>query len=291
MLVTMKEIVDKAHKGNYAVAAPSVATELDARAVLDAATEMRAPLILDVSPTASVDMQFLGSYLVPLVEKYPIPVAINLDHGKTFEDVMLAIRSGFTSVMLDCSTEPFEENIRRVQETVRAAHALGISVEAELGHVGMGETYEADRDAGLTDPDQALEYIQRTGIDMLAVAIGTAHGEYKGEPKLDFERLQKIKQITNFPLVLHGGSGSGDENLRKACTMGINKVNINTDLAKAAYQQLMADGLSKHKIWYTIQLGYRTRMKELIRLFGSEGKADLPQECNYVRKEIDMSES
>lgn len=277
MLVTMKEILDRASAENYGVAAPNVATELDARAVITIAEELNAPIILDVAYMATADIKFLGRYLTLLAEKSNVPVAINLDHGSTFEQAAMAIASGFTSVMVDRSTAPYEQNVAEVAELVKFAHAAGVSVEAELGHVGQGESYAADRDAGLTDPEQAKDYIERTGIDMLAVAVGTAHGEYTGEPHIDFDRLAEIKKVTgNFPLVLHGGSGSGDENLAKACRMGINKVNIYTDLAKAAVAKvkaLPAAGM----IWHGITEGIKEQIGYYIELFGGKDKAWTPE--------------
>ena len=268
MLVTMKEMLDRASKENYGVAAPNVAHELDARAVLQAAEMMNAPIILDVAYGATPDIIFYGKYLTQLAEKAAVPVAINLDHGGTYQEGVAAIAAGFTSIMVDRSTLPYEENVAEVKELVKVAHALGVSVEAELGHVGQGASYAADRDAGLTKPEEAVKYIEDTGIDMLAVAVGTAHGEYVGTPHIDFDRLVEIKKATNgFPLVLHGGSGSGDENLKKACQLGINKVNIYTDLAKAAVRQINEDGIPG-MIWNSITNGIVKQISYYIELFG-----------------------
>lgn len=240
MLVTMKEILDRANAGNYGVAAPNVMSELDARVSLEAAEELNAPLILGVFHGHPADMVFFGSYLTRLADQAKVPVAINLDHGRTMEHIITAIRGGFTSVMIDKSTLPYDENVAAVKKVVEIAHAVGISVEAELGHVGQGDNYDEDRDAALTDPAEAKRYIEETGVDCLAVAVGTAHGAYAGTPYLDFDRLQEIKKITGAPLVLHGGSGTGDENLRKACAMGINKVNVCNDLMRTACDTILA---------------------------------------------------
>lgn len=280
MLVTMKEILDKASAGNYAVAAPNVNHELNARACIEAAEEMKAPLILDVAYVAVVDIQFLGEQLRRLAEQSSVEIAINLDHGGSLEQVMAAIRAGFTSVMIDRSSCPDEENIRDVAEIVRLAHAVGVSVEAELGHVGNAMHYEEDRDAALTDPQFAREYIERTGVDCLAVAVGTAHGAYpKGfVPYLDFDRLAEIKKATDhFPLVLHGSSGTANEDLRKACAMGINKVNINTDLCVAAMEAAQAASQpDKHSflLFPAIQNGIKEKLKEMIEIYGSAGKCE-----------------
>ncbi len=144
---------------------------------------------------------------------------------------MLAIRNGFSSVMIDRSTLPYEENVREVKEVVKIAHAVGVSVEAELGHVGNGFEYEETRDSGLTNKEQALSYIEETGIDCLAVAVGTSHGAYKGTPHLEFDLLAELHRSIALPLVLHGGSGTGDDNLKHAVETGIQKVNLFTDLS------------------------------------------------------------
>lgn len=290
MLITMKEMLDRASKENYGVAAPNVAHELDARAVLQAAEMMNAPIILDVAYGATPDIIFYGKYLTQLAEKAAVPVAINLDHGGTYEEGVAAIAAGFTSIMVDRSTLPYEENVAQVRDLVKVAHALNVSVEAELGHVGQGASYAADRDAGLTKPEQAVQYIKDTGIDMLAVAIGTAHGEYVGTPHIDFDRLVEIKKATNgFPLVLHGGSGSGDENLKKACQLGINKVNIYTDLAKAAVRQINEDGIPG-MIWKSITDGIVKQISYYIELFGGKDKAWKIENKGLGFHEIDTTE-
>lgn len=220
MLVTMKEILDRASKGYYAVPAPNVGGEREARAAIEAAEELNSPIIIDVGYSAHPDLVFFGSYLTTLANQSTVPVAINLDHGghnsvAMLRDPITAIRAGFSSIMVDRSMFDYETNLSMVAEIVPVAHAVGVSVEAELGHVGEGA--DPDGSTHLTDPSQALDYIQRTGVDCLAVSIGTAHGAYaKGfTPKIDFDRLHEIKKVTNeFPLVMHGGSGTGDENIK-----------------------------------------------------------------------------
>jgi fructose-bisphosphate aldolase class II len=162
---------------------------------------------------------------------HDIPVVLNLDHGTSFDAVMKAIRLGFTSVMFDGSGLSYEENIRQTAEVVKMCHALGISVEAELGAVGGdegGSLYGSCDSSKFTDPSKATDFVTRTGIDALAVAIGNAHGKYRGEPKLDFPRLQAIQEQTGLPLVLHGGSGISDADFRKAISLGIHKINFYT---------------------------------------------------------------
>ena len=276
MLVTMKAILDRANEGSYAVAAPNVSTELDARASIEAAEELNAPLILDVAFSMTADIVFFGSYLTRLADMSFVPVAINLDHGKNFNQAMMALRAGFTSVMVDRSQAPYEQNVAEVKEVVKIAHEMGASVEAELGHVGQGFQYAADRAAALTDPQQAKKFIEETGVDCLAVSIGTAHGAYKGTPHLEFDLLTKIKEVTKFPLVLHGGSGTGEENLRKACSMGINKVNVANDLLRGSCDAVTAADLSgngAYKIMGLVREGYKQALKGCIEIYGSTNKA------------------
>lgn len=276
MLVTMKEILDKANAENYAVAAPNVWSELDARAVISAAQQMNAPLIIDIADIANPDLVLLGRICEYLANKVAIPIAIHLDHGTNKTQIMQAIKGGFTSVMYDCSDKDFETNIKEVKEIVEFAHALNITVEAELGHVGQANDYSHDY---LTDPNLAREFIERTQVDCLAVAIGTAHGAYPPNvyPQLDFERLVKIKKATNhFPLVMHGSSGTGNDSLQKACRLGINKVNIANDLCKAAVyacQHTDLTGNNAYRITEIIEKAIEEKLKEMIKIYGSQNKA------------------
>lgn len=274
MLVSMKEILDRANQEGYGVLAPNVFSEFDARAYLEIAEDLKAPIILDVAMSCTPDLIFLGQILRGLCQKCSIPVAVNLDHGKDFSQVMKAVRGGFTSVMIDGSSLEYEQNVKCVKQVVDAVSLLGITVEAELGHVGQGADYK-NRKKTLTDPEQAKDYINRTGIDALAVAIGTAHGAYKGTPELDFERLQEIKELTRFPLVLHGSSGTGDKNLNRACKMGINKVNVCNELLWLTYQKLKEADLSgdnAYELWNVVSDNLKSRVKELIYVTGSNDK-------------------
>jgi fructose-bisphosphate aldolase class II len=279
MYLSMAELLDHANKNNYAVAAPNVSMELDARAALEAAEELHAPIILDLAYISTADLIFTGRYIAELCKASSVPAALNLDHGSDFNHIIQAIRGGFSSVMMDCSTLPYEENVKNVKEVVKIAHAVGVSVEAELGHVGLGS--DILHENMLTDPKEASRFIKHTGIDCLAVSIGTAHGKYKYQPKIDFERLAAIKKATgNFPLVLHGGSGSGDENIRKVCQMGINKVNVATELFEAAYNQLLnakLTGSAIYSMWDHAKQGYKESLKRCIILYGSEKKAWMPR--------------
>ena len=209
MLVPMRDLLDKATIEGYGVVAPNVINECTARVCIEAAEELHAPLILDVGYVFHPDLVFLGRMLEEMAVRSSVPIAVNLDHGATYEQVMWALRAGFTSVMIDRSTASFEVNVRDTAEIVKAAHAVQVSVEAELGHVGDGCSY--GREACLyTDPIQAVEFVKQTSVDCLAISVGTAHGVYAGKPQLDFKRIREIRQAVDIPLVLHGGSGSGD---------------------------------------------------------------------------------
>lgn len=293
MLVTMKEILDRANAEAYAVIAPNVFSEMDARTCLEVAEEECAPIILDVAISQTADIRFHGSYLTALANQTSVPVAINLDHGARFEHAIMAIQSGFTSIMVDRSALSYKENVAQVKELAKIAHAVGLSVEAELGHVGMGcDGMQVTSDL-LTDPVQAEEYIRLTGIDCLAVAIGTAHGAYQGTPHLDFERLQAIKERVKCPLVLHGGSGTGDENIAKACRLGINKVNVCNELLGAMNRRVIEANLSGDNVydfWSVCLGGMRDRVRELIGIAGSHGKAWKVPYPTLTHRDINMKE-
>lgn len=288
----MKEILDRASTENYGVAAPNVYSELDARAYIEAAEELNAPLIIDILANTSRDMVQLGQIVGMLAAKSRVPVAINLDHGGPVCDVYAAIRGGFTSVMIDRSTLPFRQNAEEVKAVVEAAHAVGLSVEAELGHVGDAGNYETDRAAALTVPADAVEFIAYTGVDCLAVSIGTAHGIYANgqKPYLDFERLAEIKKaVGNFPLVLHGSSGTDDVSLSRACAMGINKVNIFGELCQAASEAVQAADLSGNNAYQVYNIARdagKEKLKEKIRLYGSAGKAWRAAAQGLTRSEV-----
>lgn len=276
MLVNMKEMLTKARAEHYGIVAPNVHNEDTARAAIEVAASNRAPIILDVGFTETPDIELLARIIRKLAEDVDVPVALNLDHSSTFEQAVIAIRAGFSSIMVDRSTLPFEENIREVSELVKVAKAVGASVEAELGHVGIGEQYNNDRDVALTDPSQAKEYVQRTGIDCLAVAIGTAHGLYKGNPYLDFDRLSQIYNQVDIPLVLHGGSSTGDDNLARACREGISKINIATDLYNAGVREFLIQKEKPFKrgwMYSSLYEGYQKEVLHYMKLFNQIGKA------------------
>lgn len=245
MLVSMKAILDHANKHNYAVMAMNSINMEMVRGAIRAAEEMHAPMIIQMGP-GQMGKHAHREEMVPLVtelaERASAPICLNMDHGSKFEDVVACIQAGFTNVMFDGSSLPYEDNVKRTEIVCALAHAKGCSVEAELGHVGQAADADDDNADFLTNPDMAKDFVERTGVDALAVAIGTAHGAYpKGKiPHLDFERLTELKQMLQMPLVLHGGSGAGEANIRKAVECGINKINVATDAFQAAKDAFMA---------------------------------------------------
>ena len=276
MLISMIELMKKAREGHYCVPAIAVENEHSVRAAIKAAEEKRSPLIMISLFKVNPDICYFGRIVTDLAIRAGVPVAMCQDHGGTYEEAIWAIRAGFTDVMADRSTLPFEENIAQVSEIVRIAHAVGVGVEAELGHVGIATNYEVDGTSGFTVPAEAVEYVERTGVDALAVAIGTAHGVYKGVPKLQFELLRELREKVPVPLVLHGGSGTGEENLKRACRMGICKLNISNALKRGAIGNLnenCKDGMGAYAMYPLLFEGYKNVAAGYMDLCGSAGKA------------------
>ena len=242
MLVNSKQILSEARKKKYAVPAPNFIDLDSARCYVQLAERRKLPLIL---PFAQAHEELLPLEEAALIGKYlakkaTVPVALHLDHGQDVAFIHRAIELGFTSVMIDASTESFERNIQLSKEIAKYAHRFDVTVEAELGHVGAGENYESQSmtDSIYTEVADVVTFVEQTNIDSLAVSIGTAHGTYKGTPKLNFERLNEISEKVTIPLVLHGGSSSGDKNLAYCATHGISKINIFTDLINGAYNSI-----------------------------------------------------
>lgn len=276
MYISMIELMKKARKEHYCIPAIAVENEHSVRAAIKAAEEKHSPLIMISLFKVNPDICYFGRIVADLALRASVPVAMCQDHGGTYEEAIWAIRAGFTDVMVDRSTLPFEENIAQVSEIVKVAHAVGVGVEAELGHVGIATNYEVDGTSGFTVSAEAVEYVERTGVDALAVAIGTAHGVYKGVPKLQFELLQELREKVSVPLVLHGGSGTGEENLKKACQMGICKLNISNDLKRGAISNLnenCKDGMGAYAMYPLLFEGYKNVAAGYMDLCGSAGKA------------------
>ncbi len=244
MLVNMKQILELAREGKYGVGFFNAVNVEMARAVIETAEERNAPVIIGTAQVLlpAMSLERVAEYLIPMAKKAKVPVCVHFDHGLTFEKCMEALQLGFTSIMYDCSTVGYEENVEKVAEMVKICHAMNVTVEGELGHVGDNEgqgKLENPSDY-YTDPAMAVDFVRRTGVDALAVAVGNAHGEYKFPPKLDFVRIEEIARRTGTPLVLHGGSGLSDADFRKAVQLGVCKVNIFTDIDKAGKEGIEA---------------------------------------------------
>ena len=266
-------MLEKAVEGHYAVGQFNINNLEWTKAVLNAAEEMKSPVILGVSEGAGKYMTGFKT-VAAMVEAMmgelgtTVPVALHLDHG-TYEGSYKCIEAGFSSIMFDGSKYPIEENVAKTKEIVAYAHERNVTVEAEIGHVGEGDSYHVEGNTMLTTPEEAKKFVEQTGVDSLAVSIGTAHGEYKGIPHLNFERLQEIATEVSIPLVLHGGSGSGDENLSKAVELGIAKVNICTDLLNAARDNTK-DGYAERSYYDSVTLakdGFKDCLKHYYEVF------------------------
>ena len=281
-LVTTEKMLKDAQAGHYAVGAFNVENLEFVMAVLAAAEETKSPVIMQTTPgtikTAGLD--YFYGMVKAAAERASVPVALHLDHGDGYDRCMQAFRTGYTSVMIDGSHHVFEENIEITKSVVRACHAAGIPVEAELGKVGGKEDdLDGGNGNGYTVPSEAAEFAERTGVDSLAVAIGTAHGVYKGTPKLDIERLSEIRKVVSVPLVLHGTSGVPDDAVRECVARGMCKVNYATDL-RIAFSKGLKEYLAKDpevfdpKKYSAVGREYvKEYVKSKILVCGSNGKA------------------
>lgn len=282
-LVPMTELTRQAKREKYAIGQFNMNNLEFAKAIMEAAERERAPFIYGVSEGA---MKYMGErYVVALArvahETSDIPVVLHLDHGSSFESVMRAIHLGFTSVMFDGSHLPLEENIRITREIVRVAHAMGISVEGELGTIGGVEDDLSveDEDAHIAKPDEAIRFYEETGVDALAIAVGTAHGMYKGKPHIRFDVIEAVAQAIPVPIVLHGGSGVPDEDIRLAIEKGVGKINVNTENQVAMTKTIRTilqekpDVYDPRKYLGPAMEAMREVVQQKMRLFGSSQKA------------------
>lgn len=281
MLVNMNDVLLPAKKGGYGVGFFNAVNVEMARAIIETAEELRAPVMVGTAEILlpAMELARVAEYLIPMAEKASVPVCVHYDHGLTFEKCMQALELGFTSIMYDCSTAPYEENIEKVAEMVKICHAMGRTVEGELGHVGdnAGAGKLENPSDYFTDPETVADFVKRTGVDSLAVAVGNAHGDYAFPPKLDFERIRVIAEKTGIPLVLHGGSGLSDTDFKTAVKEGVAKVNIFTDIDKAGKRGIEAGLAAGEKSMMGLIPYEIDAMKEVVRdkilLFGSNGKA------------------
>ncbi|MCL6376512.1 ketose-bisphosphate aldolase [Pectobacterium brasiliense] len=285
MLISMTDILKPTREHRFAIGAFNVADSCFIRAVVEEAEATNTPAIISIHPS---ELEFVTdeffAYVRERTLRSPVPFVIHLDHGASIAHVLRAIQCGFTSVMIDGSLLPYEENVALTAEVVKLAHAVGVSVEGELGTIGdTGTTIEGGVSKVIyTDPEQAEDFVNRTGVDTLAIAIGTAHGIYPKDlkPELQMHILRDISQRVSIPLVLHGGSANPDAEIAEAVTLGVGKINISSDM-KFAYFQKAREILSR-ETWWDPNAIYPEPIKaakEVIRykmaLFGSTGKADL----------------
>ena len=296
MLVNMNQVLIPAQKGKYAVGLFNAVNLELARGIIAAAESMRSPVIMG---TAEVlfpygPLEEVSYYLIPMAKKANVPVVIHLDHGLNKETCIKALELGFTSVMYDCSTDSYEKNVNKVREMAEIAHSYGATIEGELGHVGdnegsaEGTSKLGDPSQFYTEPQMAKDFVEKTGVDALAIAVGTAHGAYKMPPKLDFQRIREISETVKVPLVLHGGSGLTDMDFRRAIQEGISKVNIFTDINVAAVEaefrkfQYMNKGIIDLIPAAVEAVKQETEKK--MELFSSVGKARMT-----LKEQVDMT--
>lgn len=284
MLVSGAGILEVARENSFAVPAFNVSDYAMLKGLMEVGQEARAPLIVAIHPD---ELDHVGTQFLPAAIAWAhgasIPVAIHLDHGATLDQVLVAIRAGFTSVMLDGSLRPFAENVAATRQAVRVAHAVGVCVEGELGAIGvLDERARSASGIVCTDPDDVERFVAQTGVDSLAVAIGTSHGLYPASmrPRLRIDLLDELVDRAGVPLVLHGGSGNPDAEIARAVAHGVSKINISSDI-KAAYHRRMREVLADQSLREPGEIQSRAlpAMKRAalhkIRLFGAEGRAGL----------------
>lgn len=293
MLVNLKEVMLDAREKGYAVGAFNVPNLESVMAIIQAAEELGKGVILNYAEVHSslLSIETAALIMLDFAKKASVPVCVHLDHGSSVESCMKAMRLGFTSVMIDASDSDYEENVRQTAEVVRLAHCIGVTVEAELGHIfaseaGLGEGKSETKSAGsfeslddvYTDPDTAKDFVERTGIDALAIAFGTTHGIYKKKPVLDLERIAQIRGKIEIPFVMHGGSGLCRDEFQKAINNGIRKINYYTYMAlaggRAVKNALDKYGKEDNIFFHDIPLigiaGMREDVKKAIRIFSLE---------------------
>ena len=273
MLVNLNQMLKDAQEKQYAVGLFNVYDTDILEGVLTAAEELRSPVI--IAPVIYGDLKMIAPSLVDAAKRASVPVAVHYDHATTFEKCMEALQLGFSSVMYDGSVESMEDNIRHTAEVVKVAHAMGATVEGEIGCVGVAAKGDNAVDDLYTKVEDAVRFQKETGVDALAIAIGTAHGNYKIQPKLDFNRLQDIRAALDTPLVLHGGSGLSEDDFRNSIKYGIAKVNIFTDICNVildAMSESEKAGENYVKMREAKIEAVRKLTVEKIKIFGSEGK-------------------
>ncbi|WP_274648512.1 class II fructose-1,6-bisphosphate aldolase [Paenibacillus humicola] len=282
-LVSMNEFLPKAKANKFAVGQFNLNNLEFAQATVEAAMEEKSPFIFGVSEGALkyMGMEFTVAIAEAAAKKSGLPIALHLDHGSSFEVAMKCIRAGFSSVMFDGSHYTLEENIKLTKEVVKTAHAMGVSVEGELGTIGgVEDDLSVDEaHATLAKPEEAIRFYEETGVDCLAIAVGTAHGMYKGEPKIHYDIIQKVADAIPVPVVLHGGSGVPDEAIRLSVQAGVGKINVNTENQVActnAIREVLAGDANVYdprKYLTPARNAMKAVIQEKIRLFGSSNQA------------------
>lgn len=290
MLATLKEVLEKAEQGNYAVGAFNCTSLESGMAIISAAEELKSPVILQYADSHRhlISIDVIGAIMLQLARVANVPVVVHLDHGASIESCRHAVDMGFTSVMYDASAKPFEDNVAETRMVVEYAHERGASVEAELGHIltskagaaeGNGKSYT--REEAYTDPQMAKEFIERTEVDALAIGFGTAHGIYTEKPLLDLNRITLIKNVKDIPYVMHGGSGLSNEEYRTAIHNGIRKINYYTYLSLAGGKGVMeylkdkneTDAVYFEDIAKAGKAAMQADVERAMRIFESDGKA------------------
>ena len=294
MLVNMNEVLKPAQQGKYAVGLFNAVNLELARGIIAAAEQSRSPVIMG---TAEVLLPYgpleeVSYYLIPMAKKANVPVVVHLDHGLNKETCIKALDLGFSSIMYDCSTDPYEVNVEKVREMAEIAHSYGATIEGELGHVGdnegsaEGSSHLADPSKYFTDPKLAKDFVEKTKVDALAIAVGNAHGAYKLPPKLDFARIEKIRKTIDVPLVLHGGSGLTDNDFKKAIELGISKVNIFTDIniaaVKAEFRQFTSMDKGVIDLIPAAVEAIKQEVLKKLELFSSVGKAPAKYDVDKI---------
>lgn len=278
MLANLNDILPRAQREHYGVGLFNTTDSDMLEAAISAAEELYSPIIIG---TAEVllpfgELKLIAPSVIEAAKRASVPVVVHYDHGLTFDRCIEALKLGFTSIMFDGSAGDYKSNLNQTAEIVKIAHSMGVTVEGEIGHVGQAATNDSALTDMYTTPHEAEEYVRQTGVDALAVAIGTAHGAYKNKPQLDINRLSQIRSRIDTPLVLHGGSGLSDDDFKNTIRSGITKVNIFTDLCLAG-NKAMKQGLEKGLDYLetrNLKVEYiKKAVKEKIRLFGCENKA------------------
>ena len=281
MLANLNDVLYDAQKNHYGVGLFNTTDSDMLEAVISAAEELRSPVIIGSAEVLLPygELQLIGPSMINMAKNASVPVVVHFDHGLTFDRCLEAIKLGFTSVMFDGSANELPENLKATAEIVKIAHAWGVTVEGEIGHVGSADTADNEVMDMYTTPKEAKDFVEATGVDALAIAIGTAHGAYKTKPKLDIERLSDIRNTIDTPLVLHGGSGLSDDDFRNTIKHGITKVNIFTDLCVAGENAVAnnigdTSGFNGYLSLRTLKVeAMKKAVMEKMMLFGSDGRA------------------